>query len=679
MPQHKKHKIDPHPFQIEASAVEMEIQAGEDGGVKLPTFQGTAYTGGTMRLEGFRYPVVVDLSSTQAAAPAIPSLFAHDNERIVGHGTAEISAQRIKISGVVSHDGPDAQRVVASSKNGFPWQMSIGASPGQIDFVESGKSIKVNGKNFNGPVYVARQNVLGEISFVPRGADSNTSVNVAASAINNKGFDMNFETWLEAKGFAVADLNEGQKNTLKAAFDAEQEIEAAKAKNVDTPEGSAAFAKDPVAEMRAAAAAESNRIAAINKTCKDNPELQAKALSEGWTPEKAELEVLRASYSKAPAAHVHSAQTFTPRVVEAAACQSLGLKSAEKQFTDQELQAAHTAYRGRMGLQQLIVEAAAANGFSGGPWAIRSNLREVLRAAFSTLSLPGILSNSANKFLLESFMTVEQVWRQIAAIRTGNDFKTMTRYRLTGSMQYDKVGNGGKLTHGTTGEESYTNKIETYGKMYAITRQDIINDDLSALSSIPQKLGRGGALAINDAFWTAFLDNSSFFASGNNNYFEGSSTNLQSSSLKTAVQKFRKQVDADGKPLAVAPKFLLVPPEVEVDADELYTSTNLNSGGSSTTAKIPNRNVFAGKYQPIVSAYLSNSSYTGYSALAWYLLADPMDIPVIEMAFLNGQETPIVEQADADFDTLGIQMRGYHDWGVAKQDYRGGVKSKGEA
>jgi hypothetical protein len=56
-----------------------------------------------------------------------------------------------------------------------------------------------------------------------------------------------------------------------------------------------------------------------------------------------------------------------------------------------------------------------------------------------------------------------------------------------------------------------------------------------------------------------------------------------------------------------------------------------------------------------------------------------MTMPVIESVFLNGQQTPTVEAADADFDTLGIQMRGYHDFGVAKQEYRGGIRSKGAA
>ena len=103
------------------------------------------------------------------------------------------------------------------------------------------------------------------------------------------------------------------------------------------------------------------------------------------------------------------------------------------------------------------------------------------------------------------------------------------------------------------------------------------------------------------------------------------------------------------------------------------------SGQTSSTALIGNLNPFAGKFEVVKSTYLANSSYTGYSALAWYLLCDPNDISVIEVCFLGGREMPIVETADADFDQLGIKIRAYHDFGVTKQEYRGGMKFKGEA
>jgi phage major head subunit gpT-like protein len=212
--------------------------------------------------------------------------------------------------------------------------------------------------------------------------------------------------------------------------------------------------------------------------------------------------------------------------------------------------------------------------------------------------------------------------------------------------------------------------------MLAVTRQDLINDDLGALTSAPRRLGRGGAIKLNKVFWTEFeADAGTFWTSDRGNYFSGASTNLQISSLTTAVQKFRDQTDPDGDPLSLAPRKLLVPTALEVTAQNLFSGANIVVGalGSTTSKSIqPDVNPHAGRYQPVVSAYLSN-------ATAWWLLADPEDLATIEVAFLNGQESPTVEQADADFNTLGIQMRGYFDFGVNKQEYRAGVKSKGAA
>ena len=117
----------------------------------------------------------------------------------------------------------------------------------------------------------------------------------------------------------------------------------------------------------------------------------------------------------------------------------------------------------------------------------------------------------ANKFLLEGFFSVERTWRNICAVRNVNDFKTVTSYRLIGTDQYEQVAPGGELKHGTLGNETYTNKADTYGLMLSIDRRDIINDDLGAITTVPRKLGRGSGLKINDVFWTTFLDNAAFF------------------------------------------------------------------------------------------------------------------------------------------------------------------------
>ncbi|MBW7905362.1 MAG: hypothetical protein H3C42_07325, partial [Phycisphaerae bacterium] len=243
--------------------------------------------------------------------------------------------------------------------------------------------------------------------------------------------------------------------------------------------------------------------------------------------------------------------------------------------------------------------------------------------------------------------------------------------------QYEKVAPGGELKHGTLGEQSYTNKAETYGLILSIDRRDIINDDLGAITTVPRKLGRGSGLKINDVFWSIFMNNAAFFSAGNNNYLSGADTALGIDGLTKAEVAFLNQVDPDGKPIGIMPAVILVPTALSAMGTMLFKSVEIRDTTAST--KYPIANPHAGKFRVEVSRYLSNAQYTGNSEKAWYLLADPTDLPVIETAFLNGQESPTIETADADFNVLGIQMRGYHDFGVALQEPRGGVKSKGEA
>jgi phage major head subunit gpT-like protein len=330
----------------------------------------------------------------------------------------------------------------------------------------------------------------------------------------------------------------------------------------------------------------------------------------------------------------------------------------------------------------LLLEAAWANGYTGRNFrdsraVLRFAFKPELEAGFSTVDIGGILSNVANKFLLDGFFSVERTWRNICAVRNVSDFKTVTSYRLIGADQYEQVQPGGELKHGTLGNESYTNKADTYGLMLSLDRRDIINDDLGAITTVPRKLGRGSGLKINDVFWATFLANSGFFTAGAKNYVTGADTVLSIDGLTKAEVGFMDLCDSDGKPIGVMPSIVLVPTALSAMATQLQKSLEIRDTTAST--KYPIANPHQGKFRTEVSRYLSNSHYTGYSAKAWYLLADPGDLPVIEVAFLNGQESPTIETAEADFSVLGVQMRGYHDFGVALQDNRGGVKSKGEA
>ncbi|MCL4743269.1 MAG: hypothetical protein KJZ54_13825 [Phycisphaerales bacterium] len=646
------------------ATAEIEVEAAAEGERALPRFRMVAYTGGAMRIAAWRYPVVIDLAGLEIPSQARPIRFGHDPAAGVGHTDAiRVEGGQLIATGMISRDTAAAKEVVASSKNGFPWQASVGASVDEFEFVREKQKATVNGREFEGPINIVRRATLGEISFVDLGADGGTSASIAAGKENG-----------------VMDDNQAPVESAETDAGTDAGIPAATAATPTNPAtpNPGANAED----VRAQALAETERIGAIRRVCAGRHlDIEAKAIREGWDATRCELEVLRASRPKAPAIHAPE-HTATPQILEAACLLTARLDGVEKAFDDQTLEAATKRFRGGIGLQELLLEAAWANGYTGRNFrdsrqVLRHAFNPPIEAGFSAIDIGGILSNVANKFLLEGFFSVERAWRSVTAVRNVSDFKTVTSYRLVGKDQYELVAPGGELKHGTLGEESYTNKADTYGLMLSIDRRDIINDDLGAITAVPRKLGRGSGLKINDVFWTTFLNNAAFFTAGNNNFISGADTALSIDGLTKAEVTFMDQVDGDGKPIGVMPAVLLVSTALSAIGTQLFKSVELRDTTAST--KYPVSNPHQGKFRVEVSRYLGNTVYAGSSTKAWYLLADPGDLPVIEVAFLNGQESPTIETAEADFNKLGVQMRGYHDFGVALQDPRGGVKSKGEA
>jgi hypothetical protein len=429
------------------------------------------------------------------------------------------------------------------------------------------------------------------------------------------------------------------------------------------------------------------------KACDSQPhnidaikQLTEQAIEAKWALDKFRLELLEASAPEPYRITGRGVERMTNKVLEAAICQAANAPNLDKMFDDQTLQIAHDRFKSTIGLNQLMHIAAESNGHRAGGGSQMSV--DVQRAAFgmqsqgmmrasgfSTISISTILSNIANKFLRAGFDSVDMTPMRIAAIRNVRDFKTITTTSLIADTEFEKVGPDGELKHGTLSELTYTNKAETYGRMLAITRTDYINDDLGAITAVPMKLGRGAGLKLNNIFWTKFLNNSAFFTSGRTNV-NTAVADMTIGGLQATETIFMDQTDPNGDPLGMEASILLVPTPLKVSANTLMKSEKVVTGASST---IGEANPYAGRFRVESSPYMSNANYTGYSAAAWYMIADPAVLPVIEIVALNGRVEPTVESADAEFNTLGVQMRGYCDIGVELQEYRGGVRADGGA
>ena len=759
----------------------------EDGG-KLPTFEMIAYSGAPMKPEGWWTPVIVDLAGVKIASQHRPILRQHDHNKIVGHSqSVRVTDKGIEVSGVLSNtDSEHTREIINTSKNGFQWQASIGANPIRTEQLEQGAETVVNGRTITGPMTISRETEIGEISFVPLGADGDTSAKVTAS---KKGGKVMFEKaalrLAKHNGIAAAmkfsdeDIEKMDEKEAKAALkkcmkaedddkgkvEAEEEDDKEKVEAEDEDSKSKgdgkkaeAAARARIAAARKAEADDLRRVDAIKAAVKKHNvseieivnggeartvNLAAHAIENGWTVEKTELEAMRSARPGAGVGvfYVTSKPEMNDAVLEAAILQAAGRQfqledddfyqdkdggrtsrrvdartqrqtqaALKARYTDQVQQAAHTLFKGRIGLQQVLAASAAQHGYRGSE-VIRDDgdVERVLRAqnwrqhgieadGASTASLSNVLANVMNKFMLQGYLYVEQAWKDISGTRPVKDFKPTKSINLFGDFIFDQVGPSGELKNANLQDQAFANQADQYGKILTIDRKSIINDDLGMLTTVPMMMGRGSGLKLNKTFWTTWLDttqkddggSTAFWATthtipnqqGNANYISGAATALSSASLQTAQQTMDKQIDPMGYPLGVDASILLYPVELESTAWELMNSQFIimqSLGSTSSAAKQPSENRWKGRFTPVKSRYLSNSAFTGYSTTAWWLLANPGLIPVIECCFLGGQETPQVTQAGPDyqFNILGISIRGVFDFGVTMQNFRGGVKSAG--
>ena len=640
------------PFDLATAApIAASAGASSGGGKRCKIF---AYSGGPIRQEWSDEDIYIDLQGvTWPSDRSLPILREHskDLEDVLGNTTAiQIDATSgLTVDAYLNGVTDTCKKILAQAKAGVQFQASVGAFASAGQRLRAGEVSVVNGRQVEGPALIVRKTRLREISCVSTGADDNTEFVIAASAAVTK------EPPMSAPIAAAAPV---------ASVAPSAPIVGVPLAPAPAPVAPAAGDAGSVTAPVAAGAASGLDTSAIAR------EVAAILRND------ASIQQIRASRPQAPAIHVPGAPEYSAMLIQAAACQAGKLANLDAHFDAQTLEAAHKQYRSGISLCEIIHASAVHHGYSGrATFRDASAGRAMLQAAWSSHDIADILSATVNKFLLNGFMAVDNSWRMIAARKTVVDFKKVTSYRLTGGFKFEELSGKGELQHAKAGNLKYENSARTYGIQTSVSREQLINDDLGALSDIPKMIGRGAALKLNEVFWKTFLDNSSLFTSGNKNYTSGAASKLDIDGITAIEQLFLDQVDPDGFPLGVSPEILLVPTALNVKARSFMSSAEIRD--TTSNKNYATTNPHAGKYNPVTSPYLSNASFTGNSSAAYYLIANPETFPLIECCFLNGVEQPTVEQAEADFSLLGIQMRGFFDFGVAFVDPRAGAKSAG--
>ena len=674
-----------------------------------PKVVGVAYSGGKMNLPGWRHPVVVDLAGMEIPE-SVPLLTNHENktDSRIGLISAAVRNNALEITGEIVSDSKDAADIIAQGKAGADWQLSIGADVKECELVKGSR--EVNGQEVEGPFYHIKKSTLREVSVVAVGADAHTNMKVNAkfNLVNQEGEAMNNKSETKSVS-AVSAPNDAvppekkpepeQKpgnpankpgEPEKKPDNAEQKPGQAAAEA--TPPAIQASAGDVAATAREAAQnavkAERERISAIQAICDGEfPEIEREAIAGGWTPEVVTKKVLETIRAERPAANVNISVKTAPeggelrKTIEAAMCLRVGVSAdqLEKSYGAKTVEAGMAEMD--MPLKQLLIECMKLDGipYRGG------FDNETIRAAFSSVSLPGILSNVANKKLLQSYEAQPIIAMKLCSTGDLNDFKENDRFRLTDVGDLLPIAADGEIKDGGLIEESAKNQLDTYGKKFCLTRKMIINDDLGAFMKVPTAMGNRAARLIDQLFFSRLLSNpaqadgKALFSTNHKNLLSGASSALSSDSLKKAIQLFLDQVDADGQPISVEPKYLLVPTALKHLAIELTQGATLIMSGTDNAVR-PALNVLSDEnLQVISSPYLGNSAYEGSSQTGWYLFGDPKTVDTWEIGFLKGKRTPTVERGETDFNTLGLWFRVYFDLGVREQDHRGMVKANGAA
>ena len=287
------------------------------------------------------------------------------------------------------------------------------------------------------------------------------------------------------------------------------------------------------------------------------------------------------------------------------------------------------------------------------------------RAMLTTGDFPYILANVANKTLRQAYEAAPQTFKPFTRMVTAPDFKTIARTALGDSPTLEKVNEHGEYKYGSVSEAREAYSIASYGKIVALTRQTLINDDLSAFTRLPEMFGRAAADLESDTVWgiitanAALADSIALFHASHGNLPTGAAISV--AQLGVCRAAMRVQTGLDGRKINVTPRYLLVPAALETIAQQFTSQAYAASASSSI-------NPFAGALQVLAEPRLDTASTT-----AWYMAADPAQIDTIEYAYLEGNQGVYLETKDG-WEIDGVEFKARLDFGAKAIDFRGLVK-----
>jgi ATP-dependent protease ClpP protease subunit len=299
--------------------------------------------------------------------------------------------------------------------------------------------------------------------------------------------------------------------------------------------------------------------------------------------------------------------------------------------------------------------------------------RILMAGANSTSDYPGLLVSASNRVLLTAYAAAESELKKIARRRDAADFRKLTMIRLSEAPALKPVGEGAEFTYGSRAESTQSFGLATYGRIFSLTRQALINDDLHAFADAATAFGRAAANCEADLIASLFTanggnginldDNSPIYGTGASRLNKAAAgAALSVASLGDARQAMREQKGLDGiTPLNVVPKHLVVGPALETLAEQVLHTLS--------AVQVSEVNPFANKLTLHVEPRLSDES--------WRLFADATDLPTIVIGYLSGTNGPDVTHKEG-WEVDGLEVKCRLDFGAGIEGAKGTYLNPGE-
>lgn len=297
--------------------------------------------------------------------------------------------------------------------------------------------------------------------------------------------------------------------------------------------------------------------------------------------------------------------------------------------------------------------------------ALQGNLT---RGLHTTSDFPLILGNTVRKILADNFAIQQSDYQWFTRPVTVTDYKAITRFGLSSGPGLLEVKEGAEYKRGTLTENGQDMKISKFGRIFGVTRELIVNDDIGAFNDVPRMWGQAAQNLVAKLAWNAILtnpvmaDNLPLFHASHGNLMTGSALDIANIELAVTMLEAQTRFTAPGEDaeyIGQQARYLVVGPALKYAAIRLTTSVD------------PIVNSAVNPFSNLIVK--SDPRITGNQ---WFITADPATTDAVGLLQMAGEIGPQTEERNG-FDVDGIEYKVRLDTGAKALDHRWIVKNPG--